>query len=351
RVARSGGPLGESTVELVSEPFDDRPCSTADGRARPRCDFSTTFARLRFAPGETEKAVTVFVTDDSYAEGAETFRLALGNPSAGYTVESPVATVTVIDDDQPGARNPIGSPDFFVRQQYLDFLGREPDAGGFAAWTNVLRGCAFEGHFGPGKSGSDPSCDRLTVSSGFYRSEEFHERGYFAYRFYEVALGRPPRYEEFLSDMQLLSGPQTPGELEVSKATFAKEFMARPALAGQQSFAARNGELDDAGRLDHMLERAGVTLANRDHLAAALAAGRMTPAQVLRAVAESNEASAKFYNRAFVAMQYFGYLQRDPDEPGFNRWVNVLNTSGDYRTMIFGFIYSHEYQARFGPVQ
>ncbi|HLL74203.1 MAG TPA: carboxypeptidase regulatory-like domain-containing protein, partial [Pyrinomonadaceae bacterium] len=46
RVARSGGPLGESTVELVSEPFDDRPCSTADGRARPRCDFSTTFARL-----------------------------------------------------------------------------------------------------------------------------------------------------------------------------------------------------------------------------------------------------------------------------------------------------------------
>jgi hypothetical protein len=352
RVARSGGSLGESTVELASEPYDGRVgCSAADGKARARCDYSTTFARLRFAPGETEKAITVFVTDDAYVEGAETFRIALGNPSAGYSVGSPVVAVTIVDNDQPGAQNPVDSAEFFVRQQYLDFLSREPDAGGFAAWTGLLRACAFEGHFGPGKSGSDPECDRLTVSSGFFRSDEFHARGFFAYRFYEVALGRRPTYAEFLSDMQRLAGPQSPGELEANKAVFVREFVSRLEAAGQPPLAEPNGGLDKVAQLDRMLERAGLVLANRDQLAADLAAGRMTSAEVLRAVAESNEASAKFYNRAFVSMQYFGYLQRDPDESGFSAWVNVLNTSGDYRAMIFGFIYSREYQTRFGPVQ
>ena len=194
RVRRTGVLAGESAVDVASEPFDNRPCSTVDGKARPRCDFSTTFARLRFAPGESEKIVTVFLTNDVYAEGNETFRLALGNASSGFSIDAAVAVVTIRDDDSAGARNPINDADFFVRQQYLDFLNREPDAGGFAAWTGVLRRCAFEGHFGPGKSNSDPNCDRILVSSSFYRSPEFHSRGFFIYRFYEVALGRLPTF-------------------------------------------------------------------------------------------------------------------------------------------------------------
>ncbi|HEY9285660.1 MAG TPA: Calx-beta domain-containing protein, partial [Pyrinomonadaceae bacterium] len=352
RVRRTGVLAAESTVDVASEPFDNRPCSTVDGKARPRCDFSTTFARLRFAAGEAEKTVTVFLTNDVYAEGPETFRLALGNASGGFSIDAAVATVTIRDDDQPGARNPINDADFFVRQQYLDFLSREPDAGGFEAWTGVLRRCAFEGHFGPGKSNSDPFCDRLLVSSSFYRSTEFHERGFFAYRFYEVALGRRPTYEEFLSDMQRLSGFQTEAEQEANKAAFIRDFMVRDGFGGRQSFADLNGRLDTPARLDQLLARGGVTLPNRDQLAADLAAGRATPAQVLRAVAESNEASARFYNRAFVAMQYFGYLQRDPEPTGYQAWLNHLNANPqDYRTMIFGFLYSQEYQSRFGPVQ
>jgi len=78
---------------------------------------------------------------------------------------------------------------------------------------------------------------------------------------------------------------------------------------------------------------------------------RKSPAQVLRAVAESNEASARYYNRGFVSMQYFGYLQRDPEPAGFDNWVRVLSATGDYRTMIFGFIHSQEYLSRFGPAQ
>jgi hypothetical protein len=69
---------------------------------------------------------------------------------------------------------------------------------------------------------------------------------------------------------------------------------------------------------------------------------------VLRAVVESAEVYNRFYNRAFVAMQYFGYLRRNPDEAGYTEWVRVLETTGDFRHMIFGFIYSVEYRARFG---
>ncbi|MCA1616204.1 MAG: DUF4214 domain-containing protein [Acidobacteria bacterium] len=53
-------------------------------------------------------------------------------------------------------------------------------------------------------------------------------------------------------------------------------------------------------------------------------------------------------------MQYFGYLRRDPEEGGFEAWVNVLTNGapgvspGDYRIMINGFVHSTEYRNRFG---
>ena len=64
---------------------------------------------------------------------------------------------------------------------------------------------------------------------------------------------------------------------------------------------------------------------------------------------DSPEFFAREYNAAFVLMQYFGYLQRDPDEAGYQNWLTLLNNTGDYRTMILGFLYSREYQLRFGP--
>ncbi len=55
----------------------------------------------------------------------------------------------------------------------------------------------------------------------------------------------------------------------------------------------------------------------------------------------------KFYNEAFVAMEYFGYLKRDPEPEGFNAWLDYLNKTSDYRTMVWGFAYSPEYRNRF----
>jgi hypothetical protein len=76
----------------------------------------------------------------------------------------------------------------------------------------------------------------------------------------------------------------------------------------------------------------------------------MTRGEVLRNIVESQVVQDKFFNRAFVTMQYFGYLRRDPDTIGFQNWVDALSADpSNTRHMIFGFLFSTEYRQRFGP--
>ena len=90
----------------------------------------------------------------------------------------------------------------------------------------------------------------------------------------------------------------------------------------------------------------------RDSLIAGLNGATETRASVLRKVAESEELKAREFNAAFVLMEYFGYLRRDPDTGGFNFWLNKLNSfNGDFvqAQMVQAFITSLEYRQRFGP--
>jgi hypothetical protein len=81
---------------------------------------------------------------------------------------------------------------------------------------------------------------------------------------------------------------------------------------------------------------------------AGLTNATMTRAQVLRALVESSEVYQKYYNEAFVIMQYFGYLRRSADI-SYLDWIQTMNQNGgDYRTMINGFLNSAEYRNRFG---
>jgi hypothetical protein len=78
-------------------------------------------------------------------------------------------------------------------------------------------------------------------------------------------------------------------------------------------------------------------------------ASNLTRAQVLRAIVESDEVRAAEFTRAYVAMQYYGYLRRTPESSGYNAWLNYLNAHPtDARTMVNGFLNSGEYRARFG---
>ena len=56
------------------------------------------------------------------------------------------------------------------------------------------------------------------------------------------------------------------------------------------------------------------------------------------------------FNAAFVQIEYFGYLQRDPDEAGYNFWLGKLNQFGNWvdAQMVLAFIKSPEYRSRFG---
>ena len=228
--------------------------------------------------------------------------------------------------------NPIDCPEYFIQQHYFDFLNREPDPPGFAGWLALLNSCPS----------GDANCDRLNVSSAFFRSAEFQGRGYFLYRFYPVSFGRKPDYSEFQADMFRVSGFKTDTQLEAAKLEFISDFMSRT------PFVVSFGALSNAEYVDRLLSTAGITNPNRDFWIAALGNGTRTRAQVLREIAESTEVYNKYYNQAFVVMQYFGYLRRQPDALYLN-WIAHLDATGDYRSMTDGFINSLEYRARFGP--
>ena len=83
-------------------------------------------------------------------------------------------------------------------------------------------------------------------------------------------------------------------------------------------------------------------------------------ARVLRRVAENSTLRQHEFNKAFVLMQYFGYLRRNPFDPpeptlnfdGYNFWLNKLEQyNGNFinAEMVKAFIISGEYRQRFGP--
>ena len=72
--------------------------ATADGSARAGSDYTRASGKLRFAPGETEKTISVPVLDDAHDEGAETFTLRL-TAASGAVVADGVATGTIENTD------------------------------------------------------------------------------------------------------------------------------------------------------------------------------------------------------------------------------------------------------------
>jgi hypothetical protein len=232
----------------------------------------------------------------------------------------------------------IDDIDFFVQQQYIDFLGRMPDSQGFANWNQTLNNCP-NGGFG---EFDNPGCDRVHVSAGFYQSLEFQGRGYWAYRWYDAALGRRPLYTEFIPDMVKVGGSLSPQQETDAKNQYMNDFVLR------QEFKNLYDALSNSAYVDKLEQTSGVTVSNKATLVAALNGGTQTRAQVARTVIESQPVFDKFFNRGFVSMQYFGYLRRDPDSIGFKNWVDTLNADpSNFRHMIFGFIYSTEYRNRF----
>ncbi|HEX6097632.1 MAG TPA: S8 family serine peptidase [Thermoanaerobaculia bacterium] len=254
--------------------------------------------------------------------------------------------------------NPIDDSAVFVRQHYLDFLGRMPDPSGEAFWINEIESC-----------GSDAGCrhvKRVNVSKAFFESIEFQETGGFVYRINRMSFTSynddkgertgsiQPRAERFFFDQRkvgenFIFGVSPNSQLEEQKLNYAAEWIAR------DRFQFDYGSLADAQWVNQLYDRGGVTDdATRLAVIDALGNGSMSQAQALKTIAESAAVRSRFFNEQYVLMQYFGYLRRNPDDPqdtdygGFFHWLGQLNqqikTPFD---MVDAFISSPEYRARF----
>jgi dipeptidyl aminopeptidase/acylaminoacyl peptidase len=307
-------------------------CNSVTGLASSRCDYATSIGTLRFAAGESSKTIYIPIIDDNISDGNETFTLTLSNPSGASLGITSSASITITDNANTSG-NPIDTAEFFIREHYIDFLGREPEPAGLAGWLNVYNNC--------GTTIAQP-CDRIEISSAFFRSSEFQDRASFVYRFYS-AVGKIPLYEGFMPDFAKVSGFLSAQELEANKVAFVNEFMTR------QDYQTMYGSIgSNDAYLTALLNTLGVpNHANKQAWINSLNGGA-SRAQVLRAVTEDGQVAQKYYNEAFVIMQYFGYLRRSADI-SYQSWIQTMNQNGgDYREMINGFLNSAEYRLRFG---
>jgi len=236
--------------------------------------------------------------------------------------------------------NPIDEPRYFVREQYLDFLNRNPDVNGLDFWTGQITSC-----------GANTLCinnKRIDVSAEFFKAQEFQTRGFFVYGIRKASFGVLPKVAQFSFDRSLVGTGS-----DADRKTFTELFVVNGEFLGVYPTSMTGSEFIDKV-IATVLAGSGVDLSSRKPdltneyvMEVSQAASR---ARVLRRVVGYPEFTNAEFNRAFVAAEYYGYLRRTPDLGGFNFWLGVLNANANnYRSMVCSFITSAEYQVRFGP--
>jgi hypothetical protein len=341
-VNRSGDTSGESSVDYA----------TIDGTATQKGDFEYAAGTLVFAAGETSKNISVLINDDMLLEGNEHFNLELSNPAGASLAQQKTATITISDNVPESITNPIDDPQSFVHQHYHDFLNREPDAAGLAFWTNQITAC-----------GSDANCiesARNNVSAAFFLSIEFQQTGYLLYLMQKESFAASPKYMSFMRDVQelgrgvVVNAPGWQQQLVANQQAFASRWTNRP------EFKTAFDNLANDAFVNAVYANAGIVpqQTQKDKLIAQLNSSAMTRSGVLLNIANDAGFRQQEQNRAFVLMEYFGYLRRDPnaspdtDMSGYTFWLDKLNQfGGNYlgAEMVKAFTNSSEYRQRFGP--
>jgi len=277
---------------------------------------------------------------------------------------------------RPGTNPPqiitIDDTDFFVQQQYVDFLNRMPDQSGFGFWNNNINQC-----------GANATCidvARVNTSAAFYLSIEFQTTGYLVEKMYKAAYGSTNgastfggthtlpvpivKLTEFLPDTKQIGKNLIVGQagwetvLEGNKQAFALDFVGRSRFATPYP-----STMTPTDYVNKLFENAGVTPSAQELStargrfgSAADISNATARAQALRDVAENSTLSSQEFNRAFVLMQFFGYLRRDPntgndtDYTGYDFWLTKLNQfNGNFQNadMVKSFIVAGEYKGRF----
>jgi hypothetical protein len=269
--------------------------------------------------------------------------------------------------------NPIDNAEEFVRWQYRDFLRREPDTPGLAHWTAEITQCSDVSKRLPGETVAQcVDRKRENTSAAFFLSPEFQNMGYFVLRVYRGTLGRMPHFgggtgptDEFTRDAATISqgivvnDALVPATMNANKQAFVNAFVTRA------EFRAIYDGLSATQFVDKLSQTTGVPLSSGDRAALINEAGANRASVVFKVVDGTTTTTGgqlifnttygkAFYdsqfNAAFVQMEYFGYLQRDPDPAGYAFWLSKLNSANNWgdAEMVRAFIVSPEYRARFG---
>ncbi len=150
--------------------------------------------------------------------------------------------------------------------------------------------------------------------------------------------------------------------IEANKKKFAEDFTKRAEFRGLYD------ALSNSDYVERLFQTTGISASAQDKQALVTGLNNQTEtrATVLLKVVDGavviSEGNQQFtttygkafydkeFNAAFVLMEYFGYLRRDPDPAGYQNWLTKLNTYGNYidAEMVKSFIISPEYRARFG---
>ena len=240
--------------------------------------------------------------------------------------------------------NPLDTPEYFVRQHYVDFLNREPDEAGFNFWSDQIAGC-----------GNDQTCidrKRENVSAAYFLSIEFQQTGGLVDGVYRASYGRQAHYAEFMPDARTVglgirvNDDNWETKLAANKIAFVNEF------ANRAAFHAMYDGMSNSVFVDTLISHTGVpfTASERDALVNGLALGAMTRGEALQSIAENGRFVTAKFNETFVMMEYFGYLRRDADADGFAFWLGKLNQFGgnfQEAEMVKAFIVSGEFRDRF----
>jgi hypothetical protein len=270
---------------------------------------------------------------------------------------------------RPGTNQVItlDDADFFVNQQYVDFLSRFPDQGGFDYWISQIASC-------PSGNQDCVNTRRVVVADAFFFEPEYQQSGGYVFRVYRLAFGddqpfpnpdpsvpglnpKIPSYAAFKPDrLQVVGGSSLPQ----SQLDFANAFVQRQKFI--EKYPLSLSPTDFINALLATIHSADPSVDLSSQFSALMnlynAGGR---GAVVYRLADDNQANPinnrpfidAEYNLTFVTNEYFGYLRRDGDTGGINFWLGQVNgaplrDTTKQHAMVCSFVTSIEYQKRFG---
>lgn len=303
------------------------PYFTVDPSSLTREQFSTTYPVVSFDVTALPNAPFGDYTIKLQSNSGE-MAFVPGGLTVDPGVVSPVA-------------NPIDDYRFFISQHYSDLTGHEPGADSLEKLVGPFVQC-----------GSRNDClraKRLELATTLL-TQEVPTTGVFLYGLYSSGLGRRPRLAEYETDRNLINNNS---EGEDGRLTLALALVQRPEFQRRYPSSLKAAEFVDQ-LLNSLQPAQSEKLKLGSEELSRLYDGTNTGrAAILKRVVSEPAAIDVYYNQAFVMVQFFGYLRRDPDENGFNFWVNTLKSKplrdpGAARSMVCAFLSSTEYQNRFG---